>query len=73
TLAVVMGFGVAASFAIRGIKQNDTPWAGGFERIDAYAYLAWLVVLAVVEIRRAFGSPGGVNTREESEPKPIAA
>jgi hypothetical membrane protein len=58
TLAAVIGSGTAASIAIRGIKQNDTPWAGGFERIDAYAYLAWLVVLAVVEMRRAFGSTG---------------
>lgn len=73
TLAVVIGFGTAASMAIRGIKQNDTPWVGGFERMDAYAYLAWLVVLALVETRRAFGPKGGVGNREESEPKPTAA
>jgi hypothetical protein len=45
THAVVVGFGLAASFAIQGIEQNDTPWAGGFERINANAYFAWLVVL----------------------------
>ena len=52
TIAVVVGFGMAASFAIQGIEQNDTPWAGGFERINAYAYFAWLMVLAVTVMRR---------------------
>ena len=51
TMVVVVAFGMASSFAIRGIEQNDTPWAGGFERINAYAYFAWLVVLAVMVIR----------------------
>jgi ABC-type transport system involved in cytochrome c biogenesis permease subunit len=46
TLLVVIGFGGATSIAIRGIEENHTPWAGGFERINAYAYFAWLVVLA---------------------------
>lgn len=46
---------MASSFAIRGIEQNDTPWAGGFERINAYAYFAWLVVLAVMVIRHELG------------------
>jgi hypothetical protein len=38
--------------AIQGIEQDDTPWAGGFERINAYAYFAWLIVLAVTVMRR---------------------
>jgi hypothetical membrane protein len=53
TLLVVIGFGVATSIAIRGIEENHTPWAGGFERINAYAYFAWLVVLAVTVMRRS--------------------
>lgn len=52
TIVVVVGFGMAASFAIQGIEQNDTAWAGGFERINAYAYFAWLIVLAVTVMRR---------------------
>ena len=52
TIAVVVGFGMASSLAIQGIEINDTPWAGGFERINAYAYFAWLVVLAVTVMRR---------------------
>jgi magnesium-transporting ATPase (P-type) len=52
TIAVVVGFGMASAFAIQGIEQNDTPWVGGFERINAYAYFAWLIVLAVTVMRR---------------------
>ena len=47
----LVGFGAASSVAIQGIEQNFTPWAGGFERINAYAYFAWLVVLAVTARR----------------------
>ena len=35
--------------------RNATLWAGGFERINAYAYFAWIVVLAVVTLRRFSG------------------
>jgi hypothetical membrane protein len=53
TLLVVIGFGQASWIAIQGIEEDHTPWAGGFERINAYAYLAWLVVLAVTVLRRS--------------------
>lgn len=52
TMLVVVGFGAAASFAIRGIGQNMTPWAGAYERLNAYTYFAWLVVLALAVMRR---------------------
>jgi hypothetical membrane protein len=39
TIVVIVGFGMAAALAIRGIEQNNTPWAGGFERVNAYVYL----------------------------------
>jgi hypothetical membrane protein len=35
TLAVLITFGAASSVAIRGIEENDTPWAGAFERVNA--------------------------------------
>lgn len=57
TMAVVVVFGIAAGLAIRGIEQNDTPWAGGFERINAYAYFAWLVVLALMAVRHELAPP----------------
>jgi hypothetical membrane protein len=53
TLLAMMGFGVASGIAIQGIEQNDTPWAGVFERVNAYALAAWLVVLAVTVMRRS--------------------
>jgi hypothetical membrane protein len=53
TLLVLVGFGTASSIAMGGIEENLTPWAGGFERINAYAFFAWLVVLAVTVMRRS--------------------
>ena len=45
------GFGIASGIAIEGLEQNDTPWAGAFERVNAYALMAWIVVLAVTVMR----------------------
>jgi Protein of unknown function (DUF998) len=55
TLLVLVGFGMASSIAMGGIEEDLTPWAGGFERINAYAFFAWLVVLAVTVMRRSLG------------------
>jgi uncharacterized protein len=44
--------GAALAGDLRVRVQDDTPWAGGFERINAYAYFAWLIVLAVTVMRR---------------------
>jgi hypothetical protein len=55
TILIFVGFGAASSVAIQGIEQNFTPWAGAFERINAYSYFAWLVVLAVI-VHRSLGS-----------------
>ena len=61
TVVVVMGFGMASAVAIQGIEEDDTPWAGAFERINAYAYFAWLVVLALVVIRHEARGSGAVG------------
>lgn len=53
TVVAMTVFGIATGIAIQGIEQNDTPWAGVFERINAYALAAWLGVLAVTVIRRS--------------------
>jgi len=53
TIPILVGFGAASSVAIQGIKQNSTLWAGGFERITAYTYFAWLIVLSVTATRRS--------------------
>ena len=68
TVAVVMGFGMASAVAIQGIEENDTPWAGAFERINAYAYFAWLVVLALVVIRHDLGGSRARRRPRETRP-----
>lgn len=66
TIPVLVGFGAASSVAIQGIVQNSTPWAGAFERINAYAYFAWLIVLAVIVTRRSL-QRGGRHADLENE------
>lgn len=53
TLLAMTGFGVASGIAIEGLERNDTPWAGVFERINAYALMIWFAVLAVTVMRRS--------------------
>jgi hypothetical protein len=74
TAVTVTGFGFASAAAIEGLEQNDTPLAGAFERINAYLYFAWLVVLAVRVIRDEL--PTSRERTESSAPRgdvPIAA
>jgi hypothetical protein len=66
---ILIGFGVASGIAIQGIEENHTPWAGAFERITAYALMAWLVVLAVTVMRRSLGDV----TTEKGEVLPARA
>jgi len=66
TLPILVGFGAASSVAIQGIEQNFTPWAGAFERINAYAYFAWLVVLAVT-VHRSLNRNGGSTWRNDGD------
>jgi hypothetical membrane protein len=51
TLALIIGFGLAASKAMTGLAENNTPWAGAYERINCYAYFLWLVVFALLALR----------------------
>lgn len=74
TMLVISVFGMASVFAMRGLEQNDTPWAGAFERINAYAYFAWLIVLSVTVMRRELSTTA--SRREPDDPRvnpPIAA
>jgi hypothetical protein len=48
---VILGFSALSSVAIQGIEENDTPWAGALERVSAYGFMVWLVVLAWVTLR----------------------
>jgi hypothetical membrane protein len=51
TLALIIGFGLSASEAMTGLAENNTPWAGAYERINCYAYFLWLVVFALLALR----------------------
>jgi hypothetical membrane protein len=74
TIVVVAGFGMASAVAMGGIEQNDTPGAGGFERINAYAYFAWLIVLAATVMRRELPAKRSRGERGAPGAKyPIAA
>jgi hypothetical protein len=55
-LLALTGFGMASVFAIQGIEENVTAWAGAFERINVYAYFAWITMLAAVLLRNRTGS-----------------
>jgi hypothetical protein len=41
----------ASGIAIQGLEEDHTPYAGVFERINAYALMAWFAVLAATVIR----------------------
>ena len=62
TLPILIGFGAASSVAIQGIDENSTPWAGACERINAYSYFAWLIVLALTVHRSLDHSGRGAET-----------
>lgn len=48
SLAVIIAFGLAASSAMTGLAEDNTPWAGAYERVNCYVYFLWLVLLALV-------------------------
>ena len=73
TLAVVMGFGMASAVQMGGVKQNNTPWTGAFERINAYSYFVWLAVLAVLLMRRRLGPALETSRRDQIVTKPPLA
>jgi hypothetical protein len=54
TIAVLVLFGVATSFAMRGVATGEpTPWVGLLERVDIGAFLLWIAVLAIARLRAA--------------------
>jgi len=53
SLAVIMTFGGLTGPLMSGLANNlPTPWLGAFERVNAYVTFAWMVVLALVLLRR---------------------
>jgi Protein of unknown function (DUF998) len=56
TIVAMLVFGAITSFYAPQVQANEpTPWVGIYERINAYGYMLWIVVLAVTLWRRSFG------------------
>jgi hypothetical protein len=53
TLLVLIVFGYLAMAAMAGFPYSPTPLAGVFERVSAYTFMAWMVVLAVTVMHRS--------------------
>ena len=52
TIAILLVFGAVAGSGLSRIDaQLPTPWLGIIERINIYAYLLWMAVLAIVILR----------------------
>jgi hypothetical protein len=78
SLLIMMVFGWLATTAMQGVADNmPTPWAGAYERINAYTFLAWLAVLAVTVIRRSLSETkaeiGGTGQDTRSREPAIVA
>jgi Protein of unknown function (DUF998) len=57
TIAAMLVFGAITSFYAPEVQANEpTPWVGIYERINAYGYMLWIVVLAVMLWRKPYSS-----------------
>ena len=70
TDVVLVVFATASAIAIQGLEQNDTPWAGAFERVNAYALMAWFVLLAVTVMRRSRADLGSETAKHVAAKAP---
>lgn len=53
TIVVLLGFGGLTSMHAAHLEANEpTPWMGVWERVNIYATMLWLLVLAVLLLRR---------------------
>jgi hypothetical protein len=72
TVVVMMVFAALTGPVMNGIANGlPTPWLGAFERVNAYTMFAWIVVLAIVLLRRtgiplARQSPNETPDRSQS-------
>ena len=62
TIVAMIVFGAITSFYAPQVQANEpTPWVGLYERINAYGYMLWIVVLTVMLWRMPFGRPWPVQ------------
>jgi hypothetical protein len=59
TIVILLAFGALTSWNGSRLAANlPTPWVGVWERISIAGFLLWVVVLAIVLLRRAKGESG---------------
>jgi hypothetical protein len=62
TWAVFIGFGILTWLESPGIEKNlPTPWIGVWERINIGAFMLWIIVLAIILLRKE-KMIGSINT-----------
>jgi hypothetical protein len=67
TIVAMVVFGVITSFYAQEVQANQpTPWVGIYERINAYGYMLWIAVLAVMLWKK----PLGCATSDSQFPTP---
>jgi Protein of unknown function (DUF998) len=53
TILILLVFGILTGLDAPGVKANlPTPWAGVWERINIGVFLLWIIVLAIVLLRK---------------------
>lgn len=53
TIFILLLFGILAGMATSRIKAGlPTPWVGIYERINVYGYIVWVMVLAILLLRK---------------------
>ena len=67
TVVAMLVFGFVTSLYAPEVQANEaTPWLGVYERISAYGYMLWVVVLAVVLLReQRMAAPDRAGPRDE--------
>ena len=52
--------------------MNDTPWAGALERVSAYGFMVWLVVLASITLRPYRAGPSRASEPPRADRRELA-
>jgi hypothetical protein len=62
TIATLIAFGVATNVQIPDMAANQpTPWMGALERVNIYATMLWIAVLATGLLRAGDGAGGEIR------------
>ncbi|HET7818378.1 MAG TPA: DUF998 domain-containing protein [Bacteroidia bacterium] len=57
TMAVFITFGTLSGFMGDALSKNEpTPWMGIYERINIYGYMIWVIVFAILLVKRNNGA-----------------